>query len=101
LFEAISHLPPAFSQSAFVVYCEKSLALPDGLAEGELDELPDPPVVPLPVEVPEAGTEACARLEYREFLFSGEDAFRSTYARVSHRSEQIHCKKSNPRGTTS
>jgi hypothetical protein len=49
----MSHLPPAFSQSAFVRYCEKSVTLLDGLAEGELDELPDPPVVPLPVEVPE------------------------------------------------
>lgn len=53
LFEADSHIPPAFSQSAFVVYCEKSLELPDGLAEGEVDELPDPPVVLLPDEVPE------------------------------------------------
>jgi hypothetical protein len=52
LFEADSHMPPAFSQSAFVVYCEKSAALPDGLAEGEEVELPDPPVVELP-EVPE------------------------------------------------
>jgi hypothetical protein len=34
------------------MYCEKSPALPDGLAEGEEVELPDP-VVPLPDEVPE------------------------------------------------
>ena len=46
-------MPPAFSQSAFVMYCEKSL---DGLAEGEPAELPDPlgvEVAPLPDEVPD------------------------------------------------
>ena len=46
LFEDAIHRPPAFSQSALVWYCEKSLA-PDGLAEGELDEpLDEPPVAP-------------------------------------------------------
>jgi hypothetical protein len=48
-------MPPAFSQSDFVVYFEKSLEVPDGLAEGELEEPPDAPgmvVEPLP-EVPE------------------------------------------------
>jgi len=56
LFEDAIHKPPAFSQSALLWYCEKSLA-PDGLAEGELEEpLDEPPVAPgdvvgpLPVE---------------------------------------------------
>jgi len=53
LFEADSHIPPAFSQSAFVVYCDRSPALPDGLAEGDEVELPDPPVVLLPVLLPD------------------------------------------------
>ena len=53
LFEADSHIPPAFSQSAFVVYWERSPALPDGLAEGDEVELPDPPVVLLPVLLPD------------------------------------------------
>jgi hypothetical protein len=51
------HMPPAFSQSAFVVSLERSLAVPDGLADGEfedpLDEPPDEPdVEPLPAPVP-------------------------------------------------
>ena len=59
-------MPPAFSQSAWVVYCEKSpdveLELGEGLADGEAPaplglpevELPDPvpPVEPVPPEVP-------------------------------------------------
>jgi len=41
-FEAASHIPPPLSQSACVMYCERSLALlPDGLADGVLVELPD------------------------------------------------------------
>jgi hypothetical protein len=54
LFEAACHMPPAFSQPAFVVYFAKSAELPDGLAAGE----PEPPeapgvlLVPLP-DVPE------------------------------------------------
>jgi hypothetical protein len=56
LFEAACHMPPAFSQSAFVVYFAKSFALPDGLAAGELGEPLDVPgdvLVPLPDVVPE------------------------------------------------
>ena len=52
LFDAACHIPPAFSQSAFVVYFDIS---PDGLAAG--DELPDPEVLgvdaPLPEVLPE------------------------------------------------
>lgn len=40
LLAAVCHVPPAFSQSAFVVYCDKSPGAPDGLAAGD-DELPD------------------------------------------------------------
>jgi hypothetical protein len=55
LFAAVSHIPPAFSQSALVVYCEKSPdvepELGDGLAEGAgpepLGEV-EVPVEPLP-----------------------------------------------------
>jgi hypothetical protein len=50
------HIPPAFSQSDFVVNFEKSLVVPDGLAEGELGDPLDPPdvpdVEPLPDPVP-------------------------------------------------
>jgi hypothetical protein len=50
------HMPPAFSQSDFVVYFEKSLVVPDGLAEGEPEDPLDPPDVPdvdpLPDPVP-------------------------------------------------
>jgi len=55
LFIVDCHIPPARSQSAWVVYCERSLALPDGLAEGLLVELPEPVLEPAPVpdEVPE------------------------------------------------
>jgi hypothetical protein len=57
LFEVADHMPPAFSQSARLVIFDRSVAVPDGLAEGELDEPPDVPgvdapgdvVVPLPV----------------------------------------------------
>jgi hypothetical protein len=57
LFEAICQLPPALSQSAFVVYFEKSPAVP-GLADGDVvDEPPEPPegepVVAPPDDVPE------------------------------------------------
>jgi hypothetical protein len=54
IFEPACHLPPAFSQSAFVVYFDMSPAL--GLAEGEPVELPEPAELdPLPLlpEVPE------------------------------------------------
>ena len=53
LFDAVCHIPPAFSQSAFVVYFDMS---PDGLAAGdEVDELPDVLGVeaPLPDVLPE------------------------------------------------
>ena len=48
----ICHWPPALSQSAFVLNCEKSVDVPplvEGLAEGEvpgleLPELPEPPL---------------------------------------------------------
>jgi hypothetical protein len=43
LAEAVCHVPPAFSQSAWVVYFEKSLDAPDGLADG--DEVEEPPDV--------------------------------------------------------
>jgi hypothetical protein len=56
LLVVVSHRPPAFSQSAWVVYFVKSLELPDGLAEGELDEPLDAPGEVL-VPVPEAGPE--------------------------------------------
>ena len=58
-FEAASHIPPPFSQSAGVMYCERSLALlPDGLADGVLVELPDDVPAPgvvlgVPEDVPE------------------------------------------------
>jgi len=55
LLDVACHMPPAFSQSDFVVCCERSLEVPDGLAEGELDEPLDAPgvvVEPLP-EAPE------------------------------------------------
>lgn len=73
LFAAVSHIPPAFSQSAFVMNCEKSPdvepELGDGLAEGEapeplgeveepLDAPPDVELPPLPVpEVPAGAPE--------------------------------------------
>src|SRR5688500_3292552 len=47
IFDEACHLPPAFSQSAFVVYFDMSV--PDGLAEGvvpEPDEVEPPPVLP-------------------------------------------------------
>ena len=50
MFEAACHMPPAFSQSAFVVYFAK-LSAPDGLAAGALDE---PPEVPGVVVFPES-----------------------------------------------
>lgn len=52
LFSAACHIPPAFSQSAFVVYFDIS---PDGLAAGdELEELPDVlEPAPLPDVLPE------------------------------------------------
>ncbi len=57
LFEDAIHRPPAFSQSALVWNCDKSLA-PDGLAEGELDEpLDEPPVAPGDVVVPLPGLD--------------------------------------------
>lgn len=56
-------MPPAFSQSGFEVYCEKSPLMPDGLADGVLDGdgevvegvvLPDPPGAVLPpLDAPE------------------------------------------------
>jgi hypothetical protein len=81
LLEEVSHWPPAFSQSAWVLYCEKSPEVDDelgvGLAEGEapaplgepepplevgppplVPELPDgapepePPAAPLPLPLP-------------------------------------------------
>lgn len=54
LFEVVCHIPPAFSQSAFVMYCEKSPAVP-GLADGDVvDEPPEGvPVVAPPDEVPD------------------------------------------------
>jgi hypothetical protein len=55
LLDAVSHMPPALSQSALVVYCEKSLLLPDGLADGAVEEPVDEPglvLVPLPDELP-------------------------------------------------
>lgn len=55
LFEATCHIPPAFSQSALVMYWERSLELPEGLAEGVVDEPPDAPgvvAVPPPDEAP-------------------------------------------------
>jgi hypothetical protein len=54
VFVPLSHTPLAFSQSAGVLYFEKSSELCEGLAEGELDESPDAPgdvvVPPDPVE---------------------------------------------------
>ena len=47
LFVGISHTPLAFSQSAGVVYFEKSPEVCDGLAEGELDGSPGAVVAPL------------------------------------------------------
>jgi hypothetical protein len=39
MLEAACHIPPAFSQSARVLYLLKSLAaLPEGLADGDVDE---------------------------------------------------------------
>jgi hypothetical protein len=55
---AVCHIPPAFSQSARLVYFAKSAApLPDGLAEGDEDEPLEPDglgvlMVP-PEELPE------------------------------------------------
>ena len=44
-------MPPAFSQSAWVVYFEKSLEAPDGLADGDVvDEPPDVLGLMLPLE---------------------------------------------------
>jgi len=43
-------VPPAFSQSAWVVYCEKSPAAPDGLADGDEVEVPDVLGLMLPLE---------------------------------------------------
>jgi hypothetical protein len=69
LFEVVCQSPPAFSQSACVVYCEKSpkgLAdgddVPEGLADGDVvDEPPEPePVVAPPDEVPELEPEPVA-----------------------------------------
>jgi hypothetical protein len=65
LFAAVSHIPPAFSQSAFVVYFEKSAdgepELGDGLAEGAGDvEVPldaPPDVEPPAPEVPDGALE--------------------------------------------
>lgn len=68
LFAAVCHIPPAFSQSAFVVYCEKSPdvepELGDGLAEGAgdvevpLDAPPDvEPPAPVDPEVPDGALE--------------------------------------------
>jgi hypothetical protein len=51
LLAVVSHLPPAFSQSAFEVYFAMSAPLP-GLADGEPDE-PEPEVDPLPELLPE------------------------------------------------
>jgi len=56
LFEDICHVPPAFSQSVCVVYCEKSPdvepELGDGLADGEApDPLGDDEVLPEAPEV--------------------------------------------------
>ena len=55
LFIDDCHIPPARSQSACVMCWERSPALPDGLAEGLLVELPEPVLEPAPVpdEVPE------------------------------------------------
>jgi hypothetical protein len=64
LLAVADHMPPAFSQSALVVYCEKSVDVPDGLADGDVDEEPLdeppldepgmlPPPAPLPLEVPD------------------------------------------------
>jgi hypothetical protein len=55
LLDAVFHMPPALSQSALVVYCEKSLLLPDGLADGAVDEPLDEPglvLLPPPDELP-------------------------------------------------
>ena len=41
MLDAVDQVPPAFSQSALVVYFEKSADAPDGLADGEVVELPD------------------------------------------------------------
>jgi hypothetical protein len=49
LFDMACQLPPALSQSAFVVYCEKSPDVPEGLAEGDVV---DEPPVPEPVVAP-------------------------------------------------
>jgi hypothetical protein len=52
LLVASDHMPPAFSQSAWVLKVDRSL--PDGLADGEVLPLPDEPGVlvlgMLPVE---------------------------------------------------
>ena len=50
IFDAACHLPPAFSQSAFVVYFDMSAVEPDGLAAGAPDEVDPLPVVPFEVE---------------------------------------------------
>jgi hypothetical protein len=65
LLAAVCHIPPAFSQSAFVVYCERSPEAPDGLAAGdELDPLPDvlgivelPVLEPVPELLPDVDPE--------------------------------------------
>ena len=50
IFDAACHLPPAFSQSAFVVYFDMSAVEPDGLAAGAPDDVDPLPVVPFEVE---------------------------------------------------
>jgi hypothetical protein len=51
LLAALDHMPPAFSQSAWVVYFEKSPDAPDGLADGdEVEELPDVLGLMVPLE---------------------------------------------------
>ena len=51
MLEALDHVPPAFSQSAWGVYCAKSPDAPDGLADGdEVEELPDVLGLMLPLE---------------------------------------------------
>ena len=54
--DAPLHLPPARSQSAWVVYFVKSDEVPLGLAEGEVVQRPGAPgaVVAPPLEVPGA-----------------------------------------------
>jgi hypothetical protein len=44
LLDAVCHIPPAFSHAVWVLYCD--ISVPDGLAAGDEDELPELPVVP-------------------------------------------------------